>query len=80
MDLAAAAGCLTQAGMSRERAASVVRQYALKPGYQLSYTMGVRRFRDLYEQFTGDGPRGFARQVLAQGEIGFDHLASVLIC
>ena len=80
MDLAAAAGCVTQAGMSRDRALSVVRQYALKPGYQLCYTMGVRRFRDLYQQFTGDGPRGFTRQVLAQGEIGFDHLASVLIC
>jgi hypothetical protein len=41
--------------------------------------MGVRRFRDLYQQFTGDGPRDFARQVLAEGEIGFDHLASVLV-
>jgi hypothetical protein len=66
--------------MSQDRAASVVRKYALKPGYQLCYTMGVRRFRDLYKRFTGDGPRDFARQVLAEGEIGFDHLASVLVC
>jgi uncharacterized protein (DUF885 family) len=79
-DLAAAARCLAQAGMSQDRAASVVRQYALKPGYQLCYTMGVRRFRDLYERFTEDGPRDFARQVLAEGEIGFDHLKSVLVC
>ena len=79
-DLAAAAGCLVQAGMGKEQAASVVRQYALKPGYQLCYTMGVRRFRDLYERFAGDGPRDFARQVLAQGEIGFGHLQSVLAC
>jgi len=79
MDLAAAAGCLTQAGMSRDRAASVVRQYALKPGYQLSYTMGVRRFRDLYGRFTGDGLRDFARQVLAEGEIGFHDLEAVLV-
>lgn len=78
-DLAAAAGCLAEAGMSQDRAASVVRKYALKPGYQLCYTMGVRRFRDLYERFAGDGPRDFARQVLAEGEIGFDHLASVLV-
>jgi len=42
--------------------------------------MGVRRFRDLYERFAGDGPRDFARQVLAQGEIGFGHLQSVLAC
>ncbi len=80
MDLAAAAGCLTKAGMSQDRAVSVVRQYTLKPGYQLCYTMGVRQFRDLCQRFTGDGPRDFARQVLAQGEIGFDHLASVLTC
>jgi uncharacterized protein (DUF885 family) len=80
MDLAAAAACLTHAGMNRDRAISVVRQYALKPGYQLCYTLGARRFRDLYQQFTGDGPRNFARQVLAEGEVGFEHLASALTC
>ena len=58
----------------------MVRQYSLKPGYQLAYTMGRRRFRHLYNDSCRKGayPVAFARRVLAEGEIGFDHLAQIL--
>jgi uncharacterized protein (DUF885 family) len=78
MDLFTAACFLEQAGMSKNQSASVVRKYALKPGYQLCYTMGQRRFRDIYERFGKDGPRDFTQKVLALGEIGFDNLEKVL--
>ena len=75
-----AAAFLADQGMAAGRARAMARRYCLKPGYQLSYTVGRRRFRRLYDDFcrhTAD-PVDFARRVLAQGEIGFDHLNSVL--
>ena len=77
-DLFTAACLLEQAGMSKNRAASAVRKYALKPGYQLCYTIGRRRFRDIYERFGRDGPRDFTQKVLPLGEIGFGNLEKVL--
>ena len=58
----------------------MVKRYTLKPGYQLSYTIGRRGFRSLYNQYsaTGGQPAGFARRVFAQGEIGLDQLEKVL--
>ena len=78
MDLFTTACFLEEAGMSKNQAASVVRKYALKPGYQLCYTIGQRRFRDIYERFGKDSPRDFTQKVLALGEIGFDNLEKVL--
>ena len=77
-DLFTAACLLEQAGMSKNRAASAVRKYALKPGYQICYTIGRRRFRDIYERFGRDGPRDFTQKVLPLGEIGFGNLEKVL--
>jgi hypothetical protein len=67
-------------GMAPRRATAMVRRYCLKPGYQLAYTMGRRRFRHLYDTFTPDGtkPVAFAGTVLAQGEIGFLSLEHML--
>jgi uncharacterized protein (DUF885 family) len=78
MDLFTTACFLEEAGMSKNQAASVVRKYALKPGYQLCYTIGQRRFRNIYERFGKDSPRDFTQKVLALGEIGFDNLEKVL--
>lgn len=78
--LAEAAAFLCAAGMRYSQAMAMVRRYCLKPGYQLAYTIGRRRFRrlyDTYRQQAGD-PDAFARQVLAQGEIGFQHLNRIL--
>ena len=79
--LANAADFLTRAGLNRDQATAMVRRYALKPGYQLCYTIGRRKFKDLYRQFNdrSKDPAEFARQVLAQGEIGLDNLKKTLL-
>jgi hypothetical protein len=74
MDLEAAANYLAQSGMDRERAAQVVKRYTLKPGYQLCYTLGLRRFRALFERCGQENPGEFAREVLSRGEVGFEAL------
>ncbi len=75
-----AADFLVSQGMPPRQAGKMVRRYSLKSGYQLAYTIGRRRFRELYTAvFPKDkGPVAFARRVLALGEIGFDHLEQVL--
>jgi uncharacterized protein (DUF885 family) len=75
-----AAAFLSSQGMAPRRAMAMVRRYSLKPGYQLAYTIGRRRFWRLYDNFNPQekNPVAFARRVLAQGEIGFNHLEQVL--
>lgn len=71
-----AADSLTSQGMAPHRALAMVKRFSLKPGYQLAYTIGRRRFRHLYDTVCPKetDPITFARRVLSQGEIGFDHL------
>jgi uncharacterized protein (DUF885 family) len=78
MSLAAAANYLQMAGMSEGRAASSVRKYPLNPGYQLCYTIGLRRFLGLFERCGGDQVSLFVRRILGQGEILFSDLESLL--
>ena len=75
-----AAAFLTSQGIGPLRAGAMVQRYCLKPGYQLAYTIGRRRFRRLYDAFylKETNPVAFARRVLAQGEIGFNYLEQVL--
>jgi uncharacterized protein (DUF885 family) len=72
---------LESEGMPPDLAVAMVRRYLLKPGYQLAYTIGRRRFRRLYDTWRRRGatPAAFAGRVLAQGEIGFDHLDSIIL-
>ena len=74
------ADTLIAQGMVPVRAMAMVRRYALKPGYQLAYTIGRRRFRRLFDTYRrGDGRAAdFVRRVLVQGEIGFDHLERII--
>jgi uncharacterized protein (DUF885 family) len=67
-------------GMAPRRATAMVRRYCLKPGYQLAYTMGRRRFSHLYDNLHARGKKsgGVRPPVLAQGEIGFLSLEQVL--
>ncbi len=76
-----AAASLSAKGIAPDRATAMVRRYALKPGYQLAYTIGRRKFRQLYAIYLSNGrtPTQFVQQALSQGEIGFDHLAEVLL-
>ena len=67
--------------VNREEALAMVRRYTLKPGYQLSYAIGRRKFRQIYTAYLGRGrtPAGFIRDAVSHGEIGFDHLAERLL-
>lgn len=75
----AAAG-LAAEGVSKTQSQAMVRRYGLKPGYQLAYTLGRRRFRRLYEDWCEGkaDPVGFAQRVLALGQIDFHHLEQML--
>jgi uncharacterized protein (DUF885 family) len=75
-----AAAFLVAEGISPHRARAMVQRYSLKPGYQLAYTIGRRRFRRLYDAWKqkGNDPGAFARQVFSQGEIGLDDLEELL--
>jgi hypothetical protein len=77
MDISTAARYLTKAGMASDHAIAAARRYLLNPGYQLCYTLGIRRFVDLFDQYgAGDVP-GFVECVLGQGEINFDDLEGI---
>jgi uncharacterized protein (DUF885 family) len=80
LTLEEAASVMVKNGFEAESAASMVKRYALKPGYQLAYTIGRSRFHDLYKGYLDRGgtTAEFVRAVLQQGEIGFDHLAGCL--
>jgi len=69
-----AANILQNAGIQQNRALSSVRIYTLNPGYQVCYTIGIRRFLDYYDQFGKDDPVQFVRTVLGGGEILFGDL------
>jgi uncharacterized protein (DUF885 family) len=75
-----AAALMIDNGLPVQQANAMVRRYALKPGYQLAYTMGRRRFKRLFDRFGGSppSPAAFAAKVLSQGEIGFRHLEAAL--
>jgi len=78
--LGEAAANLTSHGLAPDKAAAMVRRYALKPGYQLSYTIGRCGFRRLYDIFRAKGRTAaeFVQTVLGEGEIGFGQLEAVL--
>ena len=75
-----AAQLMAVEGLDRKTAAAMVRRYALKPGYQLCYTIGRLKFKRLYDRWTAENrDRGeFVRRVMAEGEIGLDLLEEVL--
>jgi hypothetical protein len=78
MTVPAAVGYLAEAGLSTERAVSLARKYPLNPGYQLCYTLGLRRFLDLLARYGHDNLPDFVWAVLNQGEINFTDLEKVL--
>ena len=73
-----AARDLMSAGYSGKRASDTVRKYALRPAYQMCYTVGRRRFQRLFDMYgQGDVP-GFVNTVFTQGEILFEDMERVL--
>ena len=79
MDMSTAIEYLVKIGQNRKNASAVVRKYPLNPGYQLCYTLGLRRFLQLYDDFGVRDLIGFVETIMAQGEIDFDDLRSILI-
>ena len=77
MDIPAAIKFLEANGIGTERATSLARKYPLNPGYQLCYTLGLRRFWQLFEQYGRENLPGFVSEVLNQGEIHFSDLEKV---
>jgi hypothetical protein len=78
MNIPSAARYLEKTGISSDRALLLARKYTLNPGYQLCYTIGLRRFIHLYQRYGHNDPHRFARSVLGQGEILFADLEKVL--
>jgi hypothetical protein len=74
MNISTAARYLKRAGISYKKALSSVRKYPLNPGYQLCYTIGLRRFLDLFERYGRESLQHFVQNVLTQGEILFTDL------
>lgn len=64
-----------------DKAMAMVRRYALKPGYQLSYAIGRRKFRKLYKACLDRGYTSaeFVRRALHHGEMDFHHLGEILL-
>ncbi|MDH3383464.1 MAG: DUF885 domain-containing protein [Deltaproteobacteria bacterium] len=77
-DLRSAAHLLAESGFTRDAASAVVAKYALRPGYQVCYTFGLRRFLDLYERYGTQDAKRFVETVLSGGEIGFAHVETAL--
>lgn len=79
-NMAEAAEFLMTSGMNRRQALAMTRRYALKPGYQLCYTIGMRWFEKIYGDWRkkNDNPSDFARKVFTTGEIGLANLEKML--
>ena len=73
-----AAKLLTKACKPMDKTLSMVKRYALKPCYQICYTIGVRNFCKIYKKFLNSDNKnkadGFARKVLSKGQIEIDKL------
>jgi hypothetical protein len=78
IDIPAAAHLLTKTGFSKKYALHSVRKYPLNTGYQISYTLGLRRFLDLFDRYGSGNIQNFMKTVLGQGEIPFSYLEEVL--
>ena len=74
LDFDEAARILQNAGIQKDRAQSAVKIYTLNPGYQVCYTVGIRRFLDLFDRYGRADPVHFAKTILGGGEILFSDL------
>ncbi len=78
IDLDEAGRQLVQVGYPQQKAAAAVPKYALRPGYQVCYTLGLRRMQQVREESTTGNAGVFARHLLTQGEIDFTALKQSL--
>jgi hypothetical protein len=78
INFATAVKFLQETGLSAKQAYAVVRKYPLNPGYQLCYTIGLRKFLEIFNEFSKNNFKSFVHTVLNQGEIGFSNLKKIL--
>ena len=78
MDIQMAATYLEKAGVNRQRAKLSARKYPLNPGYQLCYTIGLRRLVELWHGYDGNDLPKFVKTILNQGQILFTDLEKLL--
>lgn len=78
LNLSTAAQYLQTTGISQQHAVAVVQKYPLQPAYQLCYTIGLRRFIDLFETFGQRNLNRFVQTVMENGEINFLDLQQLL--
>jgi hypothetical protein len=68
---------LVSTGIDGADAAAVVRKYPLNPGYQLCYTIGFKRFSELFQIYGGQNLPEFVNCAVSQGEIDFQLLQQI---
>lgn len=78
LDFTTAVKYLEKTGIGTERAKLLARKYPLNPGYQLCYTIGLRRFLNMWHQYSNGGLTKFVRAIFNQGEILFTDLEEIL--
>ena len=78
VDPGGAAQELMSAGFTRKRALETVRKYALRPAYQMCYTIGRRRFQRFFDTYGQKDIPGFVSAVLRNGELLFKDLEKIL--
>jgi hypothetical protein len=74
LDLESAANILQKAGIPFNRAIASAKIYTLNPGYQTCYTVGIRRFLDIYDRYGKEDLRKFVMTILINGEVLFPDL------
>lgn len=68
LDFGSAAKILQVAGIPNKRAIASTKIYTLNPGYQVCYTIGIRRFLDLCNKYGKGNLKRFVKIILSNGE------------
>ena len=79
MEWPEAAEELVSVGFSSERALGTVQKYALRPAYQMCYTVGHRYFQRLYNSYGQGDVTNFVNSVLSCGELLFEDLERIIM-
>lgn len=72
-----ASSYLREIGIEDRQARVLLRKYALNPGYQVCYTIGLHKFMCLYKKYSSRNLPIFVKTILGQGEILFNDLERI---
>jgi len=78
LNFESAANILQEAGIPYKRASASAKFYTLNPGYQICYTVGIRRFLDLYNRYGKGNLTSFTQNILGDGEVLFSDLEGLM--